>query len=99
MPSWQRRAHESYYYNFERKHAEFSVSLHVFTPNSLSILNCRTFDAVTLPLGSFLCQESLRVVILDSNRGAGPAGRLVSFWNSIVPRSYWRPHGRYVTWR
>jgi len=41
MPSWQRRAHESYYYNFEGKQVEFSVSLHVFAASSLSALDYR----------------------------------------------------------
>lgn len=71
MPSWQRRAHEFYYYNPERKHSEFPVSVHVFASSSLSVRSGRTFDALKLPLGSFPCQEGLRVVILDVNRYGG----------------------------
>ena len=68
MPSWQRRAHESYYYNFKGKETEFCIRVHVFASSPLSALVTRAADAVKLPLGGFPCQGSLRVVILDFER-------------------------------
>jgi hypothetical protein len=49
MPSWQRRAHEFYYYNLERKQIEFSGPVHVFASSSLSFPSYGTFDALKLP--------------------------------------------------
>jgi hypothetical protein len=70
MPSWQRRAHESYDYNLKGKKAEFCIPVHVFASSPLSTLVTRAADAVNLPPGGFPCQGSLRVAILGSNGAA-----------------------------
>jgi hypothetical protein len=57
MPSWQRRAHEFYYYNLERKQVEFSGSVHVFASSSLSVPCEGTFDALKLPSVAYGVKE------------------------------------------